>query len=124
MRDDTGVAARGIDGAAHEAALATGTIGVMAGGIDCIYPEEHTPLAELGSHDRRRIDQAVDPVQALTGLAVLLVRLQADEDPPRFGDGGRLVQHVAHQDVVLLLGGPVGFGAFVGVDDRGADLGR
>ncbi|MDT8346047.1 MAG: DNA-processing protein DprA [Thermohalobaculum sp.] len=37
--------ARGIDGAAHEAALETGTIGVLAGGIDCVYPEEHGPLA-------------------------------------------------------------------------------
>jgi DNA processing protein len=37
--------ARGIDGAAHEAALATGTVAVMAGGVDVIYPAEHAPLA-------------------------------------------------------------------------------
>ena len=36
--------ARGIDGAAHEAALATGTIAVVAGGIDVIYPPEHDGL--------------------------------------------------------------------------------
>lgn len=36
--------ARGIDGAAHEAALATGTIAVVAGGIDVIYPPEHEDL--------------------------------------------------------------------------------
>jgi DNA processing protein len=36
--------ARGIDGAAHEAALATGTVGVLAGGIDHIYPPEHEKL--------------------------------------------------------------------------------
>ena len=38
--------ARGIDGAAHEAALATGTIGVVAGGVDIIYPEENRGLYE------------------------------------------------------------------------------
>jgi DNA processing protein len=37
--------ARGIDGAAHEAALATGTAAVMAGGVDVIYPAEHAALA-------------------------------------------------------------------------------
>lgn len=36
--------ARGIDGAAHEAALATGTVAVLAGGIDNIYPPEHAAL--------------------------------------------------------------------------------
>src|SRR5690606_15897581 len=36
--------ARGIDGAAHEASLATGTVAVMAGGIDHVYPPEHEDL--------------------------------------------------------------------------------
>jgi DNA processing protein len=36
--------ARGIDAAAHRGALATGTIGVMAGGVDVIYPAENTAL--------------------------------------------------------------------------------
>lgn len=36
--------ARGIDGAAHEGALATGTVAVLAGGVDDIYPPEHQPL--------------------------------------------------------------------------------
>jgi DNA processing protein len=36
--------ARGIDGAAHEGALATGTVAVMAGGVDAIYPPEHAGL--------------------------------------------------------------------------------
>lgn len=41
--------ARGIDRAAHEAALDTGTIAVVAGGIDVIYPPEHAELqAEIG----------------------------------------------------------------------------
>jgi DNA processing protein len=41
--------ARGIDGAAHEAALATGTVAAMAGGIDHVYPPEHEDLhARIG----------------------------------------------------------------------------
>ena len=38
--------ARGIDAAAHEAALGTGTIAVQAGGLDVIYPEENAKLTE------------------------------------------------------------------------------
>jgi len=44
--------ARGIDTAAHEASLETGTVAVMAGGIDVIYPPEnealHRAIAERG----------------------------------------------------------------------------
>jgi DNA processing protein len=36
--------ARGIDGCAHKAALATGTIGVLAGGLDRFYPPENAAL--------------------------------------------------------------------------------
>lgn len=38
--------ARGIDGAAHQAALATGTVAVVAGGVDVVYPPEHAQLHE------------------------------------------------------------------------------
>jgi len=38
--------ARGIDAAAHRASLATGTIAVLAGGHDHIYPREHAELAD------------------------------------------------------------------------------
>lgn len=38
--------ARGIDGAAHDAALKSGTIAVVAGGVDVIYPPEHDELTE------------------------------------------------------------------------------
>lgn len=38
--------ARGIDTAAHEASCAQGTIAVMAGGIDVIYPAENRGLAQ------------------------------------------------------------------------------
>lgn len=38
--------ARGIDTAAHKAALKTGTVAVIAGGIDTIYPPENKKLQE------------------------------------------------------------------------------
>lgn len=38
--------ARGIDAAAHQASLRTGTAAVLAGGMDRIYPEENIPLAQ------------------------------------------------------------------------------
>lgn len=42
--------ARGIDGAAHTAALASGTVAVVAGGVDQIYPPEHEALHhQIGS---------------------------------------------------------------------------
>ncbi|MDF3412984.1 DNA-protecting protein DprA [Sulfitobacter sp. M57] len=37
--------ARGIDAAAHHAALPSGTIAVQAGGVDTVYPTENTELA-------------------------------------------------------------------------------
>jgi DNA processing protein len=38
--------ARGIDAAAHRASLASGTVAVLAGGHDCIYPEQHVDLLQ------------------------------------------------------------------------------
>ncbi|WP_420558927.1 DNA-processing protein DprA [Tepidicaulis sp.] len=38
--------ARGIDTAAHKAALETGTMAVIAGGIDVVYPEQNRALQE------------------------------------------------------------------------------
>jgi DNA processing protein len=38
--------ARGIDAAAHRASVTTGTVAVLAGGHDSIYPPEHAPLVE------------------------------------------------------------------------------
>ncbi len=36
--------ARGIDGAAHDGAMATGTVAVLGGGVDDIYPSDHRDL--------------------------------------------------------------------------------
>jgi DNA processing protein len=45
--------ARGIDAAAHRGALANGTVAVMAGGVDVVYPPEnedlHREIAERGA---------------------------------------------------------------------------
>jgi DNA processing protein len=38
--------ARGIDAAAHRASLGTGTVAVLAGGHDHVYPAEHAPMVE------------------------------------------------------------------------------
>src|SRR5215203_7140236 len=38
--------ARGIDAAAHRSSLASGTVAVLAGGHDHIYPAENVPLLE------------------------------------------------------------------------------
>lgn len=43
--------ARGIDGAAHQASLNTGTVAVLAGGLDIIYPPEHAGLHDRIAHD-------------------------------------------------------------------------
>jgi DNA processing protein len=36
--------ARGIDHAAHRGAIETGTVAVLAGGVDIVYPSEHQDL--------------------------------------------------------------------------------
>jgi len=46
--------ARGIDAAAHEGALGGGTVAVVAGGVDVVYPPENAAL-----HDRIRAEGAI-----------------------------------------------------------------
>ncbi len=48
--------ARGIDQAAHRASLASGTVAVLAGGHDRIYPPEHEDLLAAIIEIRRRSD--------------------------------------------------------------------
>ena len=47
--------ARGIDAAAHDAALPTGTIAVQAGGVDTLYPAENANLALRIAQDGLRL---------------------------------------------------------------------
>jgi len=49
--------ARGIDAAAHRGSLASGTVAVLAGGHDNIYPEEHAGLLEEILHEGAAISE-------------------------------------------------------------------
>ena len=49
--------ARGIDAAAHLAALETGTIAVQAGGVDTIYPAENAELAQNIAKQGARVSE-------------------------------------------------------------------
>ena len=55
--------ARGIDAAAHRGAMATGTVGVIAGGIDIIYPPENPALS------KQIVDEALLLAEMRTGTA-------------------------------------------------------
>ena len=49
--------ARGIDTAAHLATLETGTIAVMAGGVDVVYPAENASLAQEIAEKGQRVSE-------------------------------------------------------------------
>ena len=49
--------ARGIDAAAHEASLSRGTVAVMAGGVDVIYPAENAVLAGKIAQEGLRLSE-------------------------------------------------------------------
>ncbi|MEM7690803.1 MAG: DNA-processing protein DprA [Pseudomonadota bacterium] len=49
--------ARGVDAAAHTAALETGTIAVMAGGVDVIYPSENAVLGQEIEENGLRVSE-------------------------------------------------------------------
>jgi DNA processing protein len=51
--------ARGIDASAHEAALAVGTVAVVAGGVDIIYPPKMTGSMPRSKPGRRLVRDAV-----------------------------------------------------------------
>jgi DNA processing protein len=78
--------ARGIDTAVHEGGLATGTVAVMAGGLDVIYPDENTPLY------RRIVEQGA----AISEMAIA-TRPQARHFPRR----NRLISGLSLGTVVV-----------------------
>ncbi|MEO0911421.1 MAG: DNA-processing protein DprA [Pseudomonadota bacterium] len=78
--------ARGIDTAAHKAALETGTIAVLAGGLDCPYPRENAALME------EIAEQGLLLTEARMGL-----QPQARHFPPR----NRIVSGLAEAVVVV-----------------------
>ncbi len=82
--------ARGIDTVAHGAALKTGTIAVMAGGVDHVYPSENAALAATIADQGMRISEQPMgmPPQArhfprrnriIAGLALATIVVEAAE---------------------------------------------
>lgn len=82
--------ARGIDGEAHQAALNTGTIAVLAGGVDQIYPPQHEALyheieqsglivSERAFGRRATAQDFPRRNRIITGLAVGTVVIEATE---------------------------------------------
>lgn len=82
--------ARGIDAEAHQAALATGTVAVMAGGVDVVYPPENAGLAgEIAAQGCRISEQpmGLQPQtrhfpqrnRVISGLARAVVVVEAAE---------------------------------------------
>jgi len=80
--------ARGVDTAAHVGSLKTGSIGVLAGGIETIYPAENTDLArDILDHGALISDQPVGLVaharhfpmrnRLISGLAQAVVIIEA-----------------------------------------------
>jgi DNA processing protein len=62
--------ARGIDGAAHRAALSAGgrTVAVLAGGLSKIYPPEHAPLATEVAAQGALLTEAAMQMEPLAGM--------------------------------------------------------
>ena len=89
--------------------------------IGVLAPEVAVAGVEVDG-DGGRVHQGVDLVEAVGALRVLLVRLEPDDDAPRLGDRCRLVEHVAHQLVVLLLRRPARLRPLIRVDDPRAAL--
>lgn len=78
--------ARGVDGAAHEGAMETGTIAVLGGGVDDIYPPDHADLYA------RLIDQGCVISESPPGA-----RAQAKDFPRR----NRLISGLSQAVVVV-----------------------
>ncbi len=78
--------ARGVDAAAHTAALETGTIAVMAGGVDVIYPNEN---AVLGQEIEKR------------GLRVSEIAMSMHPTARHFPRRNRIVSGLARAVVVV-----------------------
>jgi DNA processing protein len=84
--------ARGIDAAAHRGALAASgrTLAVLGGGLLCMYPPEHAPLAdEISAHGATMSESAprVEPLggvfpqrnRIITGLSLGVIVVEANE---------------------------------------------
>ncbi len=112
--------ARGVDGAAHQAAVARGgaTIGVLGSGLDRLYPVEHTALADaMAAHGAVVSEHLADTMalphhfplrnRIISGLAAAVVVVEASEK------SGSLITAMAALEQgreVMAVPGPVGPG--------------
>ena len=112
--------ARGVDGAAHQAALAHGgaSIGVLGSGLDRVYPSEHEPLAQALAARGAVVSEHLADTPALayhfplrnriiSGLAAAVVVVEASEK------SGSLITAMAALEQgreVMAVPGPVGPG--------------
>ena len=78
--------ARGIDTAAHGASLGSGTIAVMAGGVDAIYPAENAVLAQEIEHQ---------------GLRVSEIAMSTTPQARHFPRRNRIISGLAHATIVI-----------------------
>src|SRR3546814_3857812 len=67
--------ARGIDTAAHEGSLASGTIAVIASGIDIVFPPQNAALQERIAHDGRS-EEHTSELQSLMRISYAVFCLQ------------------------------------------------
>lgn len=108
--------ARGIDTVVHQATLSTGTIAVLAGGVDQVYPAENSELAEAVAAEGLLISEAPMGVapqarhfprrnRLISGLARAVVLVEAA------GRSGSLItaQYALEQgrDVMAVPGSPL-----------------
>ena len=78
--------ARGIDAAAHRGALDRGTVAVMAGGVDVVYPKENEPLyREIGAR----------------GALISEIRLGVAPQARHFPNRNRIVSGLAAAVIVI-----------------------
>ncbi len=112
--------ARGVDGAAHRAAVARGgpTIGVLGSGLDRLYPSEHADLAAAMTLHGAVVSEHLPDTPALphhfplrnriiSGLSAAVVVVEASEK------SGSLITAMAALDQgreVMAVPGPVGTG--------------
>ncbi len=107
--------ARGVDAAAHAAALGGGTIAVQAGGVDVIYPAENTDLAHDIARDGLRLSEMPIGMQPqarhfparnriIAGLAQAVVVVEAAAKSGSLITARNALD--AHRDVLAVPGHP------------------
>lgn len=108
--------ARGIDGEAHAASLAGGTIAVLGGGIDHVYPPQHQRLYEKISETGLLISESPFGYRAtardfprrnriITGVADAVILIEAAERSGSLISARTAVEQ--NRDVMAIPGSPL-----------------